>query len=283
MIISTFRAMGTDCEVRAAEADVVADVEARFARDEQRFSRFLPDSELSALNRNPGVWQTVSADMAAVLSVATDALRITGGLVNIGIGATLAGWGYDRTIDSIADDVPADPGGSDHGWVFDGERVLIEDGTALDLGGIVKGWVCDRAVDGTGASLVSAGGDMMSADPDLMVELTDADGMTYASVELGVGGLATSSRIARTWSTDKGAAHHLIDPTRHRPVASPVLQATVVASSATEAEVGAKAVLLRGTDGLAWADRQPWIRDAIVLWHDGSVYATRSGARRQTA
>ena len=123
----------------------------------------------------------------------------------------------------------------------------------------------------------------MSTDPDLIVELTDPVGTPYASVELGVGGLATSSRIARTWSTDKGAAHHLIDPTRRRPAASPVVQATVIASSATDAEIGAKAVLLRGADGLAWADHQPWIREAVVLWHDGSVYATRSGARRQSA
>jgi hypothetical protein len=25
---------------------------------------------------------------------------------------------------------------------------------------------------------------------------------------------------------------------------------------------------------LAWADRQPWIRGALVVWHDGNVYAT---------
>jgi len=32
--------------------------------------------------------------------------------------------------------------------------------------------------------------------------------------------------------------------------------------------------LLLGEEGLAWADRQSWIRGALVEWHDGSVFAT---------
>ena len=53
-----------------------------------------------------------------------------------------------------------------------------------------------------------------------------------------------------------------------------MLSATVVADTAVEAEAGAKAVLLHGVDGLAWADDQPWIRSAIVVWDGGSVYGT---------
>jgi hypothetical protein len=54
-----------------------------------------------------------------------------------------------------------------------------------------------------------------------------------------------------------------------------VLSATVVAATALEAEAGAKAVLLRGGDGLVWAADQPWIHGALVVWFDGSVFATR--------
>jgi thiamine biosynthesis lipoprotein ApbE len=58
------------------------------------------------------------------------------------------------------------------------------------------------------------------------------------------------------------------------PVETLVLSATVVARTAVEAEIGAKAVLIKGVDGLAWADKTEWIRSALVLWHDGSVFAT---------
>jgi thiamine biosynthesis lipoprotein ApbE len=59
-----------------------------------------------------------------------------------------------------------------------------------------------------------------------------------------------------------------------RPIESPILSATVVARSAAEAEVGAKAVLMQGEDGLAWGAAQPWIDSVLVIWHDGSVFAT---------
>jgi hypothetical protein len=58
------------------------------------------------------------------------------------------------------------------------------------------------------------------------------------------------------------------------PIVGPVLQASAMTATALEAEAAAKAILLRGSGGLAWADRQPWIRGAIAVWHDGNVYAT---------
>ena len=77
------------------------------------------------------------------------------------------------------------------------------------------------------------------------------------------------------WKTAGREVSHLIDPTTMRPVDSPVLSATVIAATGVEAEAGAKCVLLRGSDGLVWADECPWVEAAIVVWHDGSVYGTR--------
>jgi thiamine biosynthesis lipoprotein ApbE len=59
-----------------------------------------------------------------------------------------------------------------------------------------------------------------------------------------------------------------------KPVDTPVISATVLADTAVDAETGAKAVLLLGANGLAWAAEQTWISAAIVIWHDGSVFAT---------
>ena len=58
------------------------------------------------------------------------------------------------------------------------------------------------------------------------------------------------------------------------PAQSPVLSATVVAKSAVDAEAGAKAALLMGERALVWAADADWIDAALVVWHDGSVYAT---------
>ncbi len=71
---------------------------------------------------------------------------------------------------------------------------------------------------------------------------------------------------------DGREAHHIIDPRTMRPAITPVVSASVIAETAAEAEAGAKAVLIMGTDGLKWADSQEWITQAIVVWHDGNVY-----------
>jgi thiamine biosynthesis lipoprotein len=74
--------------------------------------------------------------------------------------------------------------------------------------------------------------------------------------------------------THDGPAHHLIDPRSGNPAMTPIISATVIAATAVEAEAGAKAVLIRGATGLAWAAATSWIRSAVAVWHDGNVYAT---------
>jgi thiamine biosynthesis lipoprotein len=159
-------------------------------------------------------------------------------------------------------------------WGLDGRTLYRTAGTRFDLGGIVKGWTADRAVEAGLAEVVSAGGDVRSADPATIVDIVDPWGESAVRLALGVGGLATSSTGRRRWVTSDGPAHHLIDPRTGDPAATPVVSASVTAETAVEAEAGAKAVLILGASGVAWAARQPWIRSAVVVWHDGKVYAT---------
>jgi thiamine biosynthesis lipoprotein len=187
-------------------------------------------------------------------------------------GAAVRDWGYDKTFSDVTDldDQPSDRSGQT--WCLDGNSVRLEKGTNLDLGGIVKGWACDRVVEAGYATIVSAGGDVRSLDPSLVVEILDDTDELAAEVHVGVGALATSSRSRRRWIVDGREAHHIIDPRTLRPAITPVVSASVIAETAAEAEAGAKAVLIMGTDGLKWADSQEWIAQAIVVWHDGNAY-----------
>lgn len=264
--------MGTEV-VAVADHDDGA-VAAWFAEAEAIFSRFLPDSELSRLNSSESEAVLVSAALADCLNVAQDMRLRTSGLVDPAIGATLIDWGYDTTFTAVAD-LPDLPRVSDiGGWSIDGRLVWRQPGTKLDLGGIAKGWSCDQAVINGLASVVSAGGDVRSADPQTVVSIEDPWGQTAIDVVLGSGGLATSSTTRRRWGVGGAEAHHIIDPRTMKPANSPVYSATVMAHSAAEAEAGAKAVLMHGEHGLAWAERQQWIDAALVVWRDGNVYAT---------
>ncbi|MGZ8687679.1 MAG: FAD:protein FMN transferase, partial [Gaiellaceae bacterium] len=111
-----------------------------------------------------------------------------------------------------------------------------------DLGGLGKGYAVDRVAESlsvAGPCLVNAGGDIAIRGGSWPVGV--ADGLT---LELSRGGVATSGRDRRRWVRGGREAHHLIDPSTGRPAESDLVRVTVVADSATEAEVLAKAAFL---------------------------------------
>ncbi|MFZ0014496.1 MAG: FAD:protein FMN transferase, partial [Acidimicrobiia bacterium] len=159
-----FAAMGTQVEawVETGGATLIE----WFDEVEETCSRFLPDSELTRLNVSaPGEFE-VSGLMADVLAQAWEVRSLTSGLVDIGVGAAVTGWGYDRTFESVTDLASEPIGCAEPSWSVEGDTVTLGRGTRLDLGGVAKGWACDRAVDRGLAAVVSAGGDMRSGDPE---------------------------------------------------------------------------------------------------------------------
>jgi thiamine biosynthesis lipoprotein len=269
-----FRSMGTTIDVVADRSGLVA-TQRLFDDLEHQFSRFLPDSELTAINRDPSDEVELSARMASVIRLAAEFRYRTGGLVDPAVGAQVSAWGYDRSFSEIADRAIEPPEVDPvRRWSIEGDTLLRQPGTRFDLGGIVKGWAADLAVETGMATVVSAGGDVRSSDPDTRVEIEDPAVATPTVVELGSGGLATSSVARRRWRVGGDEAHHLIDPRTGSPAISPIVSATARCATAVEAEAAAKAVILLGRGGLSWADDQEWIASALVSWHDGSVFAT---------
>lgn len=272
MITGSFHAMGTTVVIHANDEQGISNSRALFKRYEQRFSRFLPTSELSRINLAGERGTPVSDEMRQVLTTARNLRSRTQNLVDVGVGGAVRDWGYDTTFADVTDLDETPSHDSAAAWDLDGSVVRLAKGASLDLGGVVKGWTCDRIVEAGYATMASAGGDIRSNDPSLIVEILDDLDDLAAEVHVGVGALATSSRSKRRWRVDGRDVHHIIDPRTMRPATTPVVSASVIAETAAEAEAGAKAVLILGADGLKWADAQPWIRQAVAVWHDGSVY-----------
>jgi thiamine biosynthesis lipoprotein len=216
----------------------------------------------------------LSPMLTEVMQAADRARELTGGLVDVGVGAGVVTWGYDRSFEQVRDVEDTPPPGERPSWTLQGHALIRGPGTLIDLGGVAKGWACDQAVERGMASVVSAGGDIRSIDPRTVVSVMDPFGELATRVSVGVGALATSSTTRRRWKAGGTEVSHIIDPRTMAPVSSPVMSATVVAASAVDAEAGAKAALLMGEDALVWADGADWIAGALVVWHDGSVYAT---------
>lgn len=246
-----FRAMGTDVELlldapAGGRAERALDrAEAELERLEQVLSRFRPDSELSVLN-GAGRSSSASPDLRRVVELALAAREATGGLFDPTVHDALVAAGYDRTFAEVAADGPATASGCDArcgGTVrVEGLTVTLSPGTHLDLGGIGKGYAVDRVVEllaVAGPCLVNAGGDLAVRGGSWPIGVAEE-----LTLELSRGGMATSGRDRRRWVRGGEQLHHLIDPSTGRPAESALLRVTVVADSAVDAEVLAKAAFL---------------------------------------
>lgn len=248
-----FEALGSECELYAIDpAEPLQRTEEWIHEMHRRLTRFEPDSELSGFNARAGEWIEVSPELHELLDAALDAYVMSDGLVHAGILPALVAAGYDRTFDKIrvteaAPDLPISPTPPPLPDLLQvrPSSARLARGAALDLGGLAKGWIADRAVQRLGPnSLANCGGDLYAR----------GGGETGEGWPVGFGGrtlllrdvgAATSGTAKRRWGE---GLHHLIDPRTGRPATSDLTEVSVLAPTALEAEILAKAALLLGAE-----------------------------------
>jgi thiamine biosynthesis lipoprotein len=290
MRTASFPALGTTALV-AVTSDAELDrarhlLEVQLDLLDRVCSRFRDDSELSAANASTGRRVEISSDLCAAISSALAAARMTSGLVDPTVGATLRALGYDRTISLVR---------SRGGWRVIGfsrtaswRRVELDEeastlrmpaGTTIDLSATAKAEAADRAATTLHSALgcgilVSLGGDIaVAGDPQpggWCIGIGD-DSTKSSSTRVLVrgGGLATSSVTTRRWPTDRGELHHLFDPSTGRPAAAVWRTVSVAAGSCLDANVASTAAVILGAEAPAWlAERRLPARLVAV---DGSV------------
>jgi thiamine biosynthesis lipoprotein len=230
---------------------------------ERRWSRFLPDSEVSRANRCAGTWTRVGPETRALFERAELATRRTGGRFDATRLHDVVAAGYDRSFEQLGRPSGRRPApcwpaaGPEHRRVLvdhTSGSVLVPEGAGFDPGGIGKGFAADLVVaellgEGAGGACVSVGGDVRVAGhgPDATAWRIDVDDPRRSGAEplmtvtLADGAVATSSRCRRRWRRADGSeAHHLIDPGTGAPAETATLAATVVAAEGWQAEALAK-------------------------------------------
>ncbi|MFN8050003.1 MAG: FAD:protein FMN transferase [Acidimicrobiales bacterium] len=225
--------------VVGAPRSVLDDALARLADLEARWSRFLPDSEVSRHNlalADGRPTPAVSPETQLLFERAAEGHRISSGRFDPYRLAALTAAGYRRSLHPshgpLAPQQGFDPGG-------------IGKGLAADM---VSAEIMAAGADG---ALVSVGGDLRvrGVAPEggawrIDIEDPRCDGIV-TTVELTDGAVATSSQMKRRWTADDGVVrHHLIDPSTDTSSVSPVLSATVVSAEAWQAEVLTKVAFL---------------------------------------
>jgi thiamine biosynthesis lipoprotein len=290
-----FDCFGSSCEVHVAgagPAGSAAEAVAMAVREmlawHGRFSRFLPESELSRLNRDPREVVPVSPMMAWFASAVRTAGSSSAGLVDATMVEEIKRSGYASDLlpgPALAEALklaparrPAAPASSP-GW-----RKIEVDPTGglvrrprtvrLDSGGVAKGLFADVLAErlaGHASFAINCAGDLtLGGSRGVSREIRVAspfDGSIVHTFELRRGGVATSGIGRRSWLDDGGRpAHHLLDPSTGRPAFTGIVQVTALAPNALAAEVRAKAALLSGP-----AQASRWLPDGgVIVYDDGT-------------
>ena len=253
-----------------------------------RFSRFLPDSELSRVNRDPRRTVPVRPVMAQLARAVRYAGSSSGGLVDGTLLPEIERAGYRRDLPGPPDLTaalalapprrPAGPAPAAR-WReldvdLDAWTLTRPPGVRLDSGGLAKGLFADIL----GATLATHGSFAVNCAGDLLLGGTAGtlrpvevespfDGHTIHTFELVHGGVATSGIGRRSWRDSSGApAHHLLDPATGEPAFTGIVQVTALAPTALAAEIKAKAALLSGPQAApAWLSQ-----GGVIVFDDGT-------------
>ncbi|MDQ8038331.1 MAG: FAD:protein FMN transferase [Pedobacter sp.] len=173
--------LGTYVEIGAhGEAASDALVTAAFAavRNIHDLASFQsPDSVLTQLNRNPGVWMELPCHLLRLLRIAREMTRRSDGLFNCTVGGDLVALGVlpdhggpPALLRGEADDIE-----------LQGRQARLRCPVRITLDGIAKGFAVDRAIavlrhGGAESAWVNAGGDLrVFGDLQLPVQRREAD------------------------------------------------------------------------------------------------------------
>ena len=234
---------------------------------QRELTRFDPSSELSRLNAAGAAAVMTSRLVAGAVTAAVAAAARSGGLVDPTLLDVLEEAGYAesrRGVEpaSLAEALIAErerrpatpaPGAAWAAIRVDGREVRRPPGLRLDLGGTAKGFAADRAAAALATQnkfAVDAGGDIVIGGTAGALRTVfvahPLEGGRALEFQLAAGAVATSGLGTRIWRTERGFAHHLLDPSAGRPAWTGVIQATAVARTGVEAETLAKVALLSG-------------------------------------
>ncbi|MGQ9424622.1 FAD:protein FMN transferase [Gilvimarinus sp. F26214L] len=235
----------------------------------ESMSTYLPDSELSRLNRGPqNEWLPVSPMLMEVLKEAQRISHLSGGAFDITVGPLVDLWGFGP-VDTNGQ-VPSDEAlarvraqvGYEHLELRDEPPAIRKTAPiSLDLSAIAKGYGADyvgRKLQelGLGNHLVEVGGDLLVNGHNQYGETWkigverpafETEGVQQA-LSLERGGVATSGDYRNFFQQGGQIYSHILDPRVGRPVRQNLASVTVVAETAARADGLATAFSVLGAE-----------------------------------
>jgi thiamine biosynthesis lipoprotein len=258
--------MGTTASLAlVCESQILADTIAKetfstIKEYEQKFSRFLPSSELSKLNQTGTL--TVSEEFLKVLERSLDLVNKTKGSFNPLVQVT--NLGYNHSFSTIKDNeatITDRKYNTDTGLIKINQKtkeVTLGENQQLDFGGILKGYLAHLLSENIKKQhqdivgcIVNIGGDLSTCGHDPFHEpfifylynpITDQE----KPVELIDQSMATSGVYKRAWKTNQGTKHHIVETTSQQNPTTDLVSISIIAPDGATAEALCKLFLTQG-------------------------------------
>lgn len=245
------------------------------------FDRFSADSDLGRLL--PGTPTVVSEDTAAIITMALELNAATDGAFDIRLGAISDLWRFETdTLPQPETLLQAVAAAQASSVTVEGNRVTVTGGAKLDLGGIAKGYVTDRLAElfreeGCSSAIINLGGNVyclgnkdghpFSVGIDLLMDREDPPILSLTDQAAVTAGVTQRYKMV-----DGVRYHHILDPQSGMPARTGLLSVTVIADSATLADVLSTACIVLGQEKAEELLKQFPGVSAVLVTEDQAVY-----------
>ncbi|MGK3141511.1 FAD:protein FMN transferase ApbE [Pantoea sp. C2G6] len=256
----------------ARHAELQQRIQQQLDADDAELSTWKPTSVLSRFNQSRDLTpQPVSENMADIVTTALRIGKKTGGAMDITVGPLVNIWGFgpvkqpDHMPDAAQIAAARAQTGLQHLRVVQGAegQWLQKDLPDLyvDLSTMGEGFATDhlaRLMEQLGINnyLVSVGGAVLSRGLNAQQQPwrvaiqkpTDRENAVQARVSLQGHGISTSGSYRNYYELDGRRISHVIDPATGRPIEHKLVSATVIATTALEADGWDTGLMVLGTE-----------------------------------
>lgn len=216
---------------------------------EDLYSRFLPNSELSILNKNK-VLINPSTDLIKMIDLSLKFNELTHNYFNIASGGELEKLGYTGDFDFSKKGKRQQLPYLSKIISLENTKISIDANFNIDLGGIGKSYLIKKIANVLKDNYqlkeftINAGGDIYTSFKENIYIQNPINLSKYLKmIEVENCGIATSSPILRSWSVDGKKQHHLINPNRESFEIN-FLSCTVVSEDIIHSDIWSKVILI---------------------------------------
>lgn len=255
------------------------------------YNEYGGEANLCTVNSHAGEWVEVDGDLIEFLLWAREVSDMTGGRVDITLGAVLRLWHEARETGVLPEAGDLNEASRHTGFDLveidaEGGRVRLTDPAAsFDAGALAKGWAVERAaMKAPGGTLINVGGNVRAVGVKpgggkWRIGIQDPDGGVLTAVSVAEASVVTSGDYQRYFEVDGTRYCHIVDPATLFPAARWRGVSVVCRSSALADALSTALFLMDREDG----ERLAAQNGAEALWIDagGAVYRTEGFGRME--